>query len=408
MKRSLHYWTGAFRQFLLEAFLPVGFPHSVTEDYLAYQRYDSLQAFFSAISGMLADRALLEGLGVGDANSSATYAVLLNVIKDVASRFCTIGFAQRFGLRIESECKKYRFMADFFNDTAFFLVLASPRVSGVSKAFLLASAEGLRAMCGVAGSASKAALSSHFALQNNMAELNAKEASQETAVGLIGLLAGTIVVKLVEDRTAVFCLMVALVLGHLYVNYLGVRCVSLGVLNRQRASLVFAHWLRRGEALTPAQVSAQESILSWSPYVSNSRGQWKGIVHFAKDYSDFMESGHDFFIYEEEYCKISTRRLPHQDTLYAKILINVGARPVEVIRAWFMAMEIIWGDKGEDGKEAWESQTRANHLFLYKDSALMTHLEDAGWDLDTSAMEPGNALRVQICYPVEEEGKKEK
>ena len=80
----------------MDSFLPVGFPHSVTSDYLAYQTFDSLQAFFSTITGLLANRALLQGLGVGDASSSATYALLLTIVKDVTSRIATIVFAHQF------------------------------------------------------------------------------------------------------------------------------------------------------------------------------------------------------------------------------------------------------------------------------------------------------------------------
>ena len=52
-------------QSLLSIFLPSGFPHTVTPDYIPYQIYDSLQAFSSSIAGLLASRAVLEGLGVG-------------------------------------------------------------------------------------------------------------------------------------------------------------------------------------------------------------------------------------------------------------------------------------------------------------------------------------------------------
>ena len=86
---------------------------------------------------MLANRAILEGLGVGDASTSATYALLLTVLKDGMSRLATIAFAQRFGLAIEPECKSYRFMADLFNDSAFFLDLFGPLLGGVPKVAVL-------------------------------------------------------------------------------------------------------------------------------------------------------------------------------------------------------------------------------------------------------------------------------
>lgn len=56
-ERTKSYW-----QQLLDVFLPAGYPQSVTEDYLEYQIYDSLQAFSSSIAGLLSSRAVLEGV----------------------------------------------------------------------------------------------------------------------------------------------------------------------------------------------------------------------------------------------------------------------------------------------------------------------------------------------------------
>ena len=44
----------SIKSFFKNAFLPQNFPHSVSEDYLDYQLWDSLQAFASSISGSLA------------------------------------------------------------------------------------------------------------------------------------------------------------------------------------------------------------------------------------------------------------------------------------------------------------------------------------------------------------------
>ena len=40
--------------FLKNAFLPQGYPDSVSDDYLSYQIWDTVQAFASSISGSLA------------------------------------------------------------------------------------------------------------------------------------------------------------------------------------------------------------------------------------------------------------------------------------------------------------------------------------------------------------------
>ncbi|KAJ4288873.1 hypothetical protein N0V88_007206 [Collariella sp. IMI 366227] len=169
---------------ILYAFLPAGYPHTVTDDYLAYQTFDSLQAFASSITSLLANRAVLEGLGVGDSSSSPTGALILKITGDTISRIATILFAHRMGQAIEPECKFYRFLADIFNDSAQFLDLLTPALPYLPKLGVIVSAGVLRSLCGVAANASKASLSAHFALTGNLAELNAKEASQETVIAL--------------------------------------------------------------------------------------------------------------------------------------------------------------------------------------------------------------------------------
>ena len=334
-----------WRKFLFDAFLPVGFPHSVSEDYLAYQTYDSLQAFFSTITALLANPALLQALGVGDANSSATFAMLLTILKDAMSRVATIVFAQQFGLRIEPDAKKFRFLADLFNDTAFFMELYCPFFGPYGKIIALTTGQALRALCGVAAGASKAALSVHFAKHDNLAELNAKEASQETAVGLIGLLVGTLVVKYVEDHSSVVYLMTFLVLAHLWMNYLGVRAVCMTTLNRQRATILFREYLKTGRVLSPVEVAKRENILLWSPIVRNRRDQQVAHLDVAQSYWHAMSGHHPYVdiamvdgtMYTQFIWSHASSRITP-----IKILLWKGAKPIHAISAWFMAMEIAW------------------------------------------------------------------
>ncbi|KAG9725813.1 DUF647-domain-containing protein, partial [Aureobasidium melanogenum] len=158
---------------LLDVFLPSGYPNSVTEDYLPYQIYDSLQAFSSSIAGLLANRAVLEGVGVGDASASATSALLLSILQESLGRVATIGFAHRFGNSLEPECKLYRLLADIFNDAAMVLDCLSPVFPKPMRVMILATGSVLRSLCGVAAGSSKASLSAHFARWGNLGELNA-------------------------------------------------------------------------------------------------------------------------------------------------------------------------------------------------------------------------------------------
>ncbi|KAL2753492.1 hypothetical protein ACRALDRAFT_2088242, partial [Sodiomyces alcalophilus JCM 7366] len=363
-----------------DAFLPIGYPNSVARDYLSYQTFDSLQAFFSTITSLLANRAILQGLGVGDASSSATYALLLTILKDAVSRVATIVFAYRFGLSIEPDAKRYRFLADLFNDSAFFLDLASPYLGVWAKIAALTCAEALRALCGVAAGASKAALSNHFARNNNLAELNAKEASQETAVGLIGLLAGSVIVHFVESREAVFALMILLVFVHLWMNYLGVCCVQLETLNRQRTTILVQHYLSTGQVLTPAQVAQRENIVFWAPFIRNKDGVLVAHVTYARSFREAMPDGYQPTIYGNAGFRLIVWR-PSGRIVTMKILLS-GDKEEEfaALEAWILAVRIAWNLGRKGGGD-----TRAGRI--------IPRLRTGGWRLDEHGFETGTPIR---------------
>ncbi|KAL2795859.1 vitamin B6 photo-protection and homoeostasis-domain-containing protein [Aspergillus keveii] len=234
----------SIQNLLADVFLPAGYPHSVSEDYVPYQIFDSLQAFSSSIAGLLSSRAVLQGVGVGNADASPTSALLLHILQDTSGRIATILFAHRVGTALEPECKMYRFAADIFNDLAMVLDCLSPMIpAGVSRVTVLSAAGVLRALCGVAGGSSKASLSAHFAKWGNLAEVNAKDSSQETVISLVGMLVGSLVVSHITSFTATWLTLLALLTLHLSLNYTAVRSVQMTTLNRQRANIVFSSML---------------------------------------------------------------------------------------------------------------------------------------------------------------------
>jgi hypothetical protein len=312
-------------------------------------------------------------------------------------------FAHRFGLSIEPDAKRYRFLADLFNDSAFFLELTSPFLGPGTKVCVLGVGEALRAVCGVAAGASKAALSAHFARFENLAELNAKEASQETAIGLMGLLVGSLVVRVVESPPAVFCLMIVLVLGHLWMNYLGVCSVVMNTLNRQRATIVHQEFLRTGRVLSPTAVSHREAILLWSPLIKNSAGEAAAIVTMASDYRDCVEPGRysQTFNYEDLATGESNQSFVvsiwERPIRTIKIMLMKGSTPRDAVGAWFTAVEIAWntGRSTQNEKGALSGDT-------WKNQGLCDALVDSGWNLDTQWFETGAPVRLQIVDGKEE------
>ncbi|KAL5723181.1 Protein root UVB sensitive 3 [Ranunculus cassubicifolius] len=55
---------------ILEAFVPEGFPSTVTPDYVPFQIWDSLQGLSTYIRTMLSTQALLSAIGVGEKSAT--------------------------------------------------------------------------------------------------------------------------------------------------------------------------------------------------------------------------------------------------------------------------------------------------------------------------------------------------
>nr|AAW24525.1 SJCHGC08554 protein [Schistosoma japonicum] len=83
---------------LKKCFLPVGYPSSVSDDYLEYQIWDTIQAFASSITGALASQAVLIGVGVGNSSATILGASLTWMFKDGSGMIGRILFAGYHGI----------------------------------------------------------------------------------------------------------------------------------------------------------------------------------------------------------------------------------------------------------------------------------------------------------------------
>ncbi|KAL6535074.1 hypothetical protein OROMI_026448 [Orobanche minor] len=94
-----------------------------------------------------------------------------------------------------------------------------------------------RSFTGVASGATRAALTQHFALQNNAADTSDKEGSQETVATMV--------------RMALGMLLARIAMGHSmdiwFSNYKVVGCVSLATLNCERSSILLSHYMDTGQ-----------------------------------------------------------------------------------------------------------------------------------------------------------------
>ncbi|KAJ5954376.1 hypothetical protein N7501_008655 [Penicillium viridicatum] len=431
-----------------DIFLPSGYPQSVSDDYLPYQIFDSLQAFCSSIAGLLSSRAVLQGVGVGNANASPTSALLLHILQDISGRIATICFAHRVGTALEPECKTYRLAADVFNDVAMILDCLSPGVpAGPPRVIVLSTAGVLRALCGVAGGSSKASLSAHFAKWGNLAELNAKDSSQETVISLFGMLVGSVVISHITSFSTTWLLLLILLALHLSMNYVAVRAVQMTSLNRQRANIVFSALLdsdrglalelaldpttptppeKKWTILTPAQVSKHERIfhrdgaLQWTQHSSTqTTTNHLGSAHIGVSMSTFLGgsgSGKTSFtrtlplqrlvaVFANEFYILFLVPLSNTEgnaKWHASILLKRGCAVRHQLKAWahaLLAARVLARITMGSSVDAVLTVVEGTLALLNTENRFegyLTGLSGVGWDVDIAALETRGGRRIDI------------
>ncbi|KAI0646625.1 vitamin B6 photo-protection and homoeostasis-domain-containing protein [Trametes meyenii] len=253
---------GSWRRLLSDVFLPEGYPHTVSSDYLQYQIWNALQAFCSSLAGLFASRAVLQGHGVGNASASATNAIFLTVLQDVFSRLTTIVAGYYLGTSLYPEAKTYRLLADVLNDAAILCDTLSPHLAHVSlslaypfivpvadsplRVVALCLSGAFRALCGAVAGGSKAALTVHFATAGekpgDVGDLSAKDGSKETVLALLGMLCGSVVLHYVHDARTTYVVLFGLIFCHLAANFVAVRVIAMRAFNKQRASIAWAEF----------------------------------------------------------------------------------------------------------------------------------------------------------------------
>jgi hypothetical protein len=144
----------------------------------------------------------------------------------------------------DANVQEWRLFADVINDVGLTLDMLAPFWG--TRWFLLVSSLSMlcKVMCGISASATKGSITQHFSRRGNVADLNAKESTQETLVSLVGMVFGVALAHFLhrlEDSGsrdlafyfswAVFVIFTVL---HVMANYAGVKLLKLRSLNRER------------------------------------------------------------------------------------------------------------------------------------------------------------------------------
>ena len=273
-------------------FLPQGFPDSVSRDYVEYQIWDSMQALCSYSTNTISVKAMLKGMGVGDDSATASAALVTWLMKDGCGMIGRIVFAWAQGNDLDNNSKQWRLVADAADDGARILSLLAPAFPQYFRA-TMCLVQLMYAVVGVAGGATRNAVTQHQSRMNNSGDVSAKDGSQETMVTLVGLCIGMWATPRLDDRVALtWCIMLIGSCLHIYCNYRAVRCLQFDTFNERRASIAMECALLESKTTaqqpcvvpTPAEMAQLEPIFSWSV-------QWP--VCIGKQISDLAVSATD-------------------------------------------------------------------------------------------------------------------
>lgn len=280
------------RRHMLSAFIPEGFPSSVTPDYAPFQLWDSLQGLSTYIRTMLSTQALLSAIGVGEKSATVIGATFQWFLRDFTGMLGGILFTFYQGSNLDSNAKMWRLVADLMNDLGMLMDLISPLFPSAF-VFIVCLGSLSRSFTGVASGATRAALTQHFALQDNAADISAKEGSQETVATMAGMAVGMLLARVTMGHSlAIWFSFLLLTIFHMYANYRAVRCLSLNTLNGERSSILLQNFMETGKVLSPQKVSTEEHILPlWlNPWSSQSFRHLYKRIHLGVKVSSLSDA----------------------------------------------------------------------------------------------------------------------
>lgn len=220
-----------------DLFLPIDFPHSVEPNYLQYQFYDSIQGLSSYLRGVVTTSAVLHAAGVGSSSADALSAAMAWATRDGIGMIGGLLFSYAASPFFDAYVKEFRLFADVINDMGLTLDMAAPLFPSTQTLIVSCLATICKVMCGMAAGATKTSITAHFAKRGNMADLNAKESTQESLMTLVGMSFGILLAKQLRKSDAIttWAVFVFLTILHVWANYRGVTLLKLKTLNKKRA-----------------------------------------------------------------------------------------------------------------------------------------------------------------------------
>jgi len=175
---------------IMSAFLPTGYPDSVSPDYASYYRYLFFHNVAGSFSYVMSMTALLQAVGISTGALGAAAAVSW-VMKDGLGAVGMIFAAKVLGdaNTFDANTIRSKFRADVVHNLGVALELMT-MLFPASFLLLASGANTLKGVAGLVSGACKASINQRMAIANNLGDLTAKGHVQGLAAYLTGLSLG--------------------------------------------------------------------------------------------------------------------------------------------------------------------------------------------------------------------------
>lgn len=148
---------------------------------------------------VISERFSLLG-GKGKSNN-IIYILSLPFVRSDRKSINLNGILNFYRSQLDIDSKKWRIRADILNDIAMAIeILVLPHYEKHTT-YILCATTSMKAIVGVAGGATRSALTQHHAVRGNLADLTSKDNSQETAVNLIASFFGLYLLSAITSHS---------------------------------------------------------------------------------------------------------------------------------------------------------------------------------------------------------------
>ena len=192
-------------------------------------------------------KAVFEAAGVGNSEATALSAALSWALRDGTGMIGGLMYSYAASQYFDSHAKEFRLLlADVINDVALTLDMVAPWFGPDTSVWVLGLSTIGKTICGITAGATKGHITQHFAKDGgNVADLTAKESTQETLVSLLGMIGGVWVAKVLDRYCQkdlffwTWLLFGILTAIHVWANYKAVSLLKLATLNPERTRVLF-------------------------------------------------------------------------------------------------------------------------------------------------------------------------